>query len=75
MRVAILNEDQFLFAVTARLKAADSYAYLGQSDRALTMYRDIIQRYGAASEYGRTAQAHLENVEAGRPPLAIPPIS
>jgi TolA-binding protein len=75
MRVAILNEDQFLFAVTARLKAADSYAYLGQRDRAITMYRDIIQRYGAVSEYGRTAQAHLENVEAGRPPLAIPPVS
>jgi tetratricopeptide (TPR) repeat protein len=73
LKVAYLNEDQFLFAVTARLRAADSYAHLGQRDRAISMYEDIIQRYGAASEYGRTAQAHLENVRAGRAPGALPP--
>jgi tetratricopeptide (TPR) repeat protein len=73
LKVAYLNEDQFLFAVTARLRAADSYALLGEKERALELYRDIIQRYGATSEYGRTAQVHLENVQAGRAPGAQPP--
>lgn len=73
LKVAYLNEDQFLFAVTARLRAADSYAHLGQRDRAISMYRDIIERYGADSDYGRTAQQHLTNVQAGRMPGALPP--
>ncbi|MFO7769326.1 MAG: tetratricopeptide repeat protein [bacterium] len=73
LKVAYLNEDQFLFAVTARLRAADSYAHLGQRDRAVSMYRDIIERYGADSDYGRTAREHLDNVQAGRMPGALPP--
>ncbi len=73
MRVAILNEDQFLFAVTARLKAADSYAHLGERETAIDLYQQIILRYGADSDYGRLAQAHLENVRAGRSPGALPP--
>jgi len=73
MKLAILNEDQFLYVVTARLKAADSYAHLGERDTALELYRQIIVRYGADSDYGRLAQAHLENVQAGRSPGALPP--
>ncbi len=73
LKIAYLNEDQFLFAVTARLRAADSYAYLGERDQAIELYRGIISRYGADSDYGRTAQAHLDNVMAGRSPGALPP--
>ncbi len=73
MKLAILNEDQFLYVVTARLKAADSYAHLGDRDTALELYRQIIVRYGADSDYGRVAQLHLENVQAGRSPGALPP--
>ncbi len=73
MKLAILNEDQFLYAVTARLKAADSYAHLGERDTAIDLYQRIIVRYGADSDYGRLAQAHLENVQAGRSPGALPP--
>jgi TolA-binding protein len=73
MKIAYLNEDQFLFAVTARLRAADSYAYLGEKDQAVELYQGIIRRYGADSDYGRTAQAHLDNVLAGRSPGALPP--
>ncbi len=73
MKVAILNEDQFLFAVTARLKAADSYAHLGQQETAIDLYQQIITRYGADSDYGRLATEHMENVRAGRAPGALPP--
>ena len=73
MKVAILNEDQFLFAVTARLKAADSYAHLGQRETAIDLYQQIITRYGADSDYGRFAREHMENVQAGRMPGALPP--
>ncbi len=73
MKIAYLNEDQFLFAVTARLRAADSYAYLGERDQAVELYQGIIRRYGADSDYGRTARTHLDNVLAGRSPGALPP--
>lgn len=73
MKVAILNEDQFLFAVTARLNAADCYAYLGQRDTAIDLYQQIIVRYGADSDYGKVAQEHLDNVRAGRSPRSLPP--
>lgn len=75
MKIAYLNEDQFLFAVTARLRAADSYAYLGEREQAIDLYRAIIRRYGADSDYGRVARAKLNNVEAGRLPDALPPPS
>ncbi len=73
MKVAILNEDQFLFAVTARLKAADSYAWLEQRATAIDLYQQIITRYGSDSDYGRLAREHMENVRAGRAPGALPP--
>ena len=63
----------YLGLTGARLKAADSYAHLGERDTAIDLYQRIIVRYGADSDYGRLAQAHLENVQAGRSPGALPP--
>lgn len=61
MKVKYLDPGGGLdWAVTAVYNAGLCYEKLGRDDEALSMYREIIERFGEDSDYGRGAQRRID---------------
>jgi len=63
LRVAYLNPDQTMWAVTAEYKAGISYEKLGKTEEAKQLYRRMMTRYGSSSEWGRAVAKRLDGLE------------
>jgi len=60
LKVGYLFPEQTMWAATADLRAADLYTRTGQPDQARAVYQRVIERYGAASQWGVMAREDLE---------------
>ncbi len=52
--------EYFMFAVTSYYMIGEIYQKQGQIEKAKRIYRNIIKKYGANSDYGKTAAGRLE---------------
>jgi len=66
LKVGYLFPDQTMWAATAELRAADLYVRTGRTDEARTVYRRVIERYGAGSQWGAMAGGELETLGPAR---------
>ncbi len=55
-----------MWAVTSKLEAAECYEHLDQFDRAVSIYRKVIENRGENSDWGKVAAAALERIEGGK---------
>lgn len=65
LRVAYLYREEAMWAVTAEYKAGMSYERLGRKDAARDLYKRLIVRYGAGSDWSKAARKRLDALEAG----------
>ncbi len=66
LRVAYLNPEQQMWAVTAQYKAGQACEKLNRFIQAKNLYGRIIVRYGASSEWGRAAKERLKKLAGGQ---------
>jgi TolA-binding protein len=66
LRVGYLFPEQTMWAATSDLRAADLYVRTGKTDEARALYRRVIERYGAGSQWGAIAGEELESLGPAR---------
>jgi TolA-binding protein len=65
LKVPYLLPGEAMWAVTAQLKAAECYVAIQRYDSAKEIYNRVIQKFGAASNWGRVADKALREMNAG----------
>jgi len=63
LKVAYMNRDQMLWAVTAEYKAGMTYERMGKFEEAKKLYKRMVAYYGAQSEWGRAAAERLAELK------------
>lgn len=65
LKVPYLVPEEPLWAVTARLKAAEAYGKLGKASEARKIYQEVLKKYGPGSNWGRIATQALKEISGG----------
>lgn len=68
LKVPYLVPEEAMWAVTAQLKAAECYVSINRIESAKNIYQQVVNRYGANSDWGKGAAAALEKLDAAAPP-------
>jgi tetratricopeptide (TPR) repeat protein len=63
LKIAYMNRDQILWAVTAEYKAGMTYEKMGRIGEAAKLYRRMVAHYGSQSEWGMAAAERLAEIE------------
>lgn len=64
LKIAYLTFNTKLdWATPAKSQAAESYKRLGKYDQAISLYKEIINKHGATSQYGKFSKAKIEELE------------
>ena len=70
LKVPYLLPGEAMWAVTSQLKAAECYLAIQRYDSAKEIYTRVVQKFGAASNWGRVADKALRELNAGAPGTA-----
>ena len=63
LKVPYLTPGQGMWGVTAELKAAECYMAIQRYESARNIYANVLQRYGAGSNWGKVAQKALTDID------------
>ncbi len=64
LKIAYMNRDQMLWAVTAEYKAGMTYERMAKLGEARKLYRRMVAYYGPQSEWGRAASERLSELDS-----------
>lgn len=63
LKVPYLTPGQGMWGVTSQLKAAECYMAIERYESARNIYTSVLQRHGAASNWGKVAQKALTDID------------
>ncbi len=64
LKVPYLLPSEAIWAVTSQLKAAECYVSIRRYEAARSIYTQVIERFGAGSDWGRVARKGLAQLES-----------
>ncbi|MBN1971897.1 MAG: tetratricopeptide repeat protein [Candidatus Delongbacteria bacterium] len=63
VKFAMINNTPYDWKITAVYKAAQCYEQLGENDKALALYEEILQKYSSDTKYGKQAVKSIEKLK------------